>query len=324
MTVDNGIESTITYPVITSTITYPVITSTIEPYIPEPRNEIYTVDDLKKINEDLTADYYLMNDLDLKNEEWTPIGTYAEGFIGTFYGQGHKISNLVIEKNNNSSLGLFGAIGRQIPRASGHLKDLIIDTVYINSTGSQIGSLVGNVLGGSTVIGCAVIDFEVYGTNDIGGLIGEISNEGRASQSYADNGYILALGENAGGFVANNCIEVDNCYSYNCAVAAENGFAGHFGGYCTGKHTNCWSWSPNWLTSPDSYAFCGLCDGTKTIDCVAFGSPQDPVGHGINSWEEEDIEYFGDSINPFLLFNYDPEIWRTNVPNGLLLRIFNV
>ena len=69
--------------------------------------EIYTVSDLRNIASDLSGSYVLMNDLDLKNEDWTPIGTEEEPFTGTFNGNGHLIEGMKIEGNENCQ-GLFG------------------------------------------------------------------------------------------------------------------------------------------------------------------------------------------------------------------------
>lgn len=47
-------------------------------------------------------------DIDLNNEEWTPIGKSGATFKGTFDGQNHTIFNLKIDKPTTSDVGLFG------------------------------------------------------------------------------------------------------------------------------------------------------------------------------------------------------------------------
>jgi len=49
----------------------------------------------------------LAADIDLKNEEWTPIGNSSKTFQGNFDGQGHTVSNLKIT-GNKSYVGFFG------------------------------------------------------------------------------------------------------------------------------------------------------------------------------------------------------------------------
>ena len=86
--------------------------------------EIATAEELAAINENLSGNYVLTADIDLAGSEWTPIGTFApagEGeeqeipsaelaFTGTFDGQGHVISNLVIDQPEAWAQGLFGCV----------------------------------------------------------------------------------------------------------------------------------------------------------------------------------------------------------------------
>ena len=86
---------------------------------------IATVEELAAINENLSGHYVLTADIDLAGMEWTPIGAYApsgeseeeqeipaaeSAFTGTFDGQGHTISNLVINQPDGWAMGLFGCI----------------------------------------------------------------------------------------------------------------------------------------------------------------------------------------------------------------------
>ena len=52
--------------------------------------------------------FVLTQDIDLNNEPWTPIGDTNHIFKGTFDGQGHTITNLVVNGGTNSNQGLFG------------------------------------------------------------------------------------------------------------------------------------------------------------------------------------------------------------------------
>lgn len=83
----------------------------------------------------------LFEDIDLKNEEWTPIGTFANPFMGDFDGQGHTISNLKITSGTN--VGLFGQI--TIKGGVNYLPgifNLTLKNVTIKADGS--GAFVGN------------------------------------------------------------------------------------------------------------------------------------------------------------------------------------
>ena len=87
--------------------------------------KIATVEELAAINENLSGHYVLTADIDLAGIEWVPIGAYAPSgeseeeqeipaavtaFTGTFDGQGHTISNLVINQPDGWAMGLFGCI----------------------------------------------------------------------------------------------------------------------------------------------------------------------------------------------------------------------
>ncbi|MBR3750946.1 MAG: SipW-dependent-type signal peptide-containing protein [Clostridia bacterium] len=54
----------------------------------------------------------LTSDINLANINWTPIGSEATPFMGTFDGQGHTIYNLYINAPNTDCVGLFGFIGK--------------------------------------------------------------------------------------------------------------------------------------------------------------------------------------------------------------------
>ena len=87
--------------------------------------EISSVEELIAVSENLSGHYVLTADIDLAGMEWTPIGSFAPSgeseeeqeipsadyaFTGTFDGQGHTISNLVINQPEGWALGLFGCI----------------------------------------------------------------------------------------------------------------------------------------------------------------------------------------------------------------------
>lgn len=86
--------------------------------------EIATAEELAAINKNLSGNYVLTADIDLAGVEWAPIGSFApagegeeqempnldQAFTGTFDGNGHTISNLVINQPEAWAQGLFGCI----------------------------------------------------------------------------------------------------------------------------------------------------------------------------------------------------------------------
>ncbi len=67
----------------------------------------------------------LTADIDLNNEEWTPIGNSTNKFQGTFDGDNHTISNLLIT-GYNSNVGLFGFT------TNGEVKNLTVNNAKVS------------------------------------------------------------------------------------------------------------------------------------------------------------------------------------------------
>ena len=130
----------------------------------------------------------LSSDIDMKGDEWIPIGTYSHPFKGVFKGNNHTIRNFKIYcDKNHSYCGLFGAV-----LYPGSIYYLNIDNIFIdmcfdafNKTQIYCGSLCGRVNFNSTntnitnFVGCHTNDCKMlllYSCSDIysyiGGLIG--------------------------------------------------------------------------------------------------------------------------------------------------------
>ena len=114
-----------------------------------------------------TWNYILSTDLDFTGYTWVYINT---AFKGSFDGQGHKVSNLLMT-------GLTGYAGL-FPRANGAtIKNLVIDHLTIQSS-ERAGGLVGRIENGDTIIeNITIMNSWVEGgnSNGVGGLIGLVS-----------------------------------------------------------------------------------------------------------------------------------------------------
>ena len=79
---------------------------------------------------------HLIKDISMANvANFTPIGTVSTPFMGTFYGNGHKISNLTISNGTTANTGLFGYV------LDGTIKDLTIESGTITGgegTGNDV------------------------------------------------------------------------------------------------------------------------------------------------------------------------------------------
>ena len=151
-------------------------------------------------------------DIDLDNQEWTPIGTASYPFMGYFDGQNYTIKNLKINRPDMDYVGLFGYCNLKdvIPAEAVGCKDLTIENVSI--VGKQhVGAVVGNALNSVwqniTVKGTIQISGNYY----VGGIVGysyihlkNIKVEGSTdSENYVKAEYSAneLEGDNVGGVV---------------------------------------------------------------------------------------------------------------------------
>lgn len=223
--------------------------------------KIQNVDDLKllaeKVNGGVTYEgkhFQLTANIDLKNEEWTPIGTEDTLFQGTFDGGRHQIANLKIS-NGVEYAGLFGNVwGATIQNCN-----VTGEINGYNHTGGIVGyannntyilncSFQGNVEGngedkggivGHTSIGCDVSGCYVTGTVTGGSAVGGIAGWGvgtiKNCYALAD---VTAAGDNAAGYNAGGIagyaygVTIENCY-YSGEVSS-NGNSGGIAGYIAG------------------------------------------------------------------------------------------
>ncbi len=120
-----------------ATTTLPVTTIDTTNYL-----EILTVEDLK--NMEMNKSYILMADLDLQGENWVPIGTFKDPYLGNFDGNGHIISNLSISDDNQYN-GLFGYTKGEVRNLE--IKDFNIDydAKLLSYAGGLAGRISGNV-----------------------------------------------------------------------------------------------------------------------------------------------------------------------------------
>ena len=174
----------------------------------------------------------LANDIDLKNEEWIPIGddrSQRTEWHGIFDGQGYTVKNVKITKKtdrddaNKSSYGLFGNV-------KGTVKNLTVENVSVSGAPKFIGALIGRLNDG-LVENCHVKNSQVACNNwTIGGVVGQWNNgkisgcsiEGSTITGYAAAGAIAGIALNAGERT------VENCSVKNCQIVQNGSFGGDY------------------------------------------------------------------------------------------------
>lgn len=121
-----------------------------------------------------TANAVLTADIDMSGVETTPIGKAApaeEGvhYRGTFDGQGHRISNLVLSNTDWEYMGLFGMV-----TGGAVIKNLILDSSCSFSGKCFVGGFAGGSVGGgfAAFLNCGN-EATVTGTNqNVAGIVG--------------------------------------------------------------------------------------------------------------------------------------------------------
>lgn len=221
----------------------PVITNiTIEPtvdggYISADPNLyiIATEDDLRNFalvnfNGSEIINAMQIADITLSDTDFPGIGSTANAFRGTYYGNGHKISNMHHTINTDPGAGMFrSTYGATITDV--HL----VNPVIVGNV--SVGALVGAAGGDTHITRCSVTNASVSGTHNIGALVG-IAEAGTIIAACRADGTVTA-NENAGGIVGNSSGTI--AFSYSLAtVSAVNNFHGAIAGVSTGTIASCY------------------------------------------------------------------------------------
>lgn len=202
----------------------------------------------------------LVNNIDLNNLAWTPIGSSSNPYTGTFDGNGREIQNLKVDSAADNT-GLFGYL------SGATIKNVTVRG-EVASTASKTGGLFGYA-GSSTVMNCinhAAIKGGTTYNGGIGGMaentnISNCTNYGSITSGVYENGGILgqlnggtveqcfnngtiSVADHAGGIVGwidsgtvkncGNTAAVSNTYDYYTYV-------GGIAGECRGTIQNCFN-----------------------------------------------------------------------------------
>jgi hypothetical protein len=198
--------------------------------------EIYTIIDL------INSQYYsynhfiLMNDLNLADIVWSPLGDgiYNNVLDGQFF----TISNLNIDYiNDNQNYGLFKSIG-----VEGVVKNLFIEGTInvVSSEGINVGLLSGTNMGVIEQVG-AIGSITASGTYVfVGGLVGRNGAFGsnRISNSYAgvDISVNASVFTYTGGLTSYSGSTIENSYSYGEILVTNSSYSETYVGGFVGFH----------------------------------------------------------------------------------------
>ncbi len=228
---------------------------------------IDSIETLQKIGNDaaypLDGDYVLSQDIDASDTvNWNdgagfdPIGSKESPFIGSFNGQGHTISDLIIYRPGEDIIGLFGYVNspgliQNLKTRGGSIAGRYgVGGLAGKSSGSFVQcSATGAVSGDDSIGGLIGANYEgtvtqcfatgaVLGYNSSGGLIGVIL-KGTVTQCFA-TGMVLG-GYEVGGLVGEIWIgTITQCYATG-SVSGRNKVGGLIGRSFGGTLTECYA-----------------------------------------------------------------------------------
>jgi hypothetical protein len=198
---------------------------------------------------DWSSSFILTADIDLAGVEASSVGNDSSPFYGVFAGEGHKISNSVINQPGSNYVGLFGYIG-----LDGQISNLGVVDAVINGY-FYTGGLVGYNNGG-VVTGCYATG-SVTGENYVGGLVG--CNYGTLTSCYATSSVSIA-GEYSyvGGLAGYNGDTINASYASGL-VSSTSYDTGGLLGYNEGTVMDCF-----WDTQTSGRYYSGGGEGKTT------------------------------------------------------------
>lgn len=163
--------------------------------------------------------FRLVSDLDLRGNEWTPIGTEGNLFWGGFDGDGHTITGMTITGKENSYVGLFGEC-RNFTAASSYIKSVTVKGANISGK-SFVGAIAG---AGANISDCYSIENTIYASRCVGGVCGSLI--GNISGCY--NSSSVKGNSTAGGIMGSASYEgrdgngvVQYCYNIGAVTVSQ-------------------------------------------------------------------------------------------------------
>lgn len=161
----------------------------------------------------------LMANIDLNDEEWTPIGdrNVDQGsFLGTFDGGGYVISNLWISEWTKTGAGFFSKVGLQTEYVSGTVKNVTFNNVTIISNESYVGVIAQAPLGALIENVHITGNIDISGYGYVGGIVGHgyptikdcsVVGEGDIIAHYWGVGAILGFSGDSGAKVSDVTVQ---------------------------------------------------------------------------------------------------------------------
>ena len=166
----------------------------------------------------------LKNNINLNNQEWTPIGNHSNSFRGNFDGRNHTVTGMRISNSSADYVGLFGECTKF--NVNSAIKNITVkDSVICGE------NIVGAIVGYAKEINienCRSIGNTINGKTDVGGICGKIGgySVGKVSQCY-NSSKVTGRGRVGGiagmGGIAENCLNTGEIMIINKAYQSAGG-----------------------------------------------------------------------------------------------------
>ena len=212
--IDNGAWQTYTGPItltsnqtvyarVTNDVDEKIVSLKIRNIIPSGWIAIKTPAELYGVRNNLTANYIMMNDINLSGTAyatWEPI----IGFRGKFDGNDYKINAIRTTNTGVNNVGLFGTITTN----NVEIKNLELTGLDLRGA-SYIGGIAGYVTGSNLQLSNIKVSGMINGSSYIGGLVGNTSttiniNNSNNNASISGTSYVAGLVGYTGGLATVN------------------------------------------------------------------------------------------------------------------------
>lgn len=278
------------------TVSYPGSGTEEDPY------QLYTAADLANLSG--AGWYKLMNDIDLTDIDWDPVGR-TSAVMTVLDGDNHTVKGLRVYQENTNYCGLFSAI------SGATIKNLTIDDAAVSGgegCGVIAGSLTGctlenvsisnstvngkadcggvaGVLSGCTVSGVSVTATEVTATGSAGGICGTASDNTSFTLTVF-NGSVEGQG-NVGGITgSNNGGSITKCCSQGTVKGTgSDSYGAGIAGYNSGTVADCFTSAE--ISSTNYVGGIAGINFSSISHCYASGNlSSNTLGAGITAYND--------------------------------------
>lgn len=294
------------------------------PYLIQTEEDLILLADSFQEGSPYSGAYFKQTaDINLQNEEWTPIGSSARPFKGVYDGNGYSIENLKVTAVNNTgeAAGLFGAI------QNATVKNVRVESGVVNVTAQDAAGVVGR-MSDSKVLNCSngasVTNNASSGHQMVGGVVGHATspttnsivncyNTGDISAPNAVGGSSCRGVGGVAGHISGTTPLV-NCYNTG-HISARFGLEGYIGGLVGEQSSTASEISSSyWLTDGENgisqgkgaQQSAGSGEGTKyeATGMTAAQMADSAFAQALNSGREKAAAAAGVDLEQVYLWNF--------------------